>query len=358
MLEIATWNWGYFQNFPDDAEVLRLLDEGERIARATGDDVSLARLLMERAAFTNDVSHVDEIVRLVESPEAGRFADSAHRVAEVFAWNGQISRALDLYRTLFERLVPAGAVINEPEALVWYGLTAINAGNLGEAERVTERLLQEATRRSAHTRQHAYALESLVHLARGAWREVTRTASSLRQLVAGNPDTAFCLLGGAAAGYGAVAEIIAGRPYPNDLDQLVTRLVPASALIQASSVMVPKVMVGERAALGAGLQAYASGLRLVDRQRTWDACDLMPTIALTMLQRWDELGTTLARLDEFARGGGRLAEAAAAAVREEEAAARGGSRPSHRALQSLGYHGISDLLRFRPASTPERVISR
>jgi tetratricopeptide (TPR) repeat protein len=56
MLEIATMNWGYFQHLPNDAEVLRLLEEGERIARTSGDDVSLARLLMERGAFTNEVA--------------------------------------------------------------------------------------------------------------------------------------------------------------------------------------------------------------------------------------------------------------------------------------------------------------
>jgi hypothetical protein len=68
-----------------------------------------------------------------------------------------------------------------------------------------------------------------------------------------------------------------------------------------------------------------------------------------MLGRWDELGPSLARLDEFERGGGRLAGAAAAAIREEEAAATGGPPPTHDHLQALGYAGISELLRFRPS---------
>jgi class 3 adenylate cyclase/tetratricopeptide (TPR) repeat protein len=348
MLEIATLNWGYFQHLPDDAEVLRLLDEGERIARASGDDVSLVRLLMERAAFTNDVAGADEINRFVESPDAVRFADAAHRMAQVYLWNGKVARAMALSETVFERLVPTGAAINEPEALVWYSLAAFNAGDLARADALADRLLEEATRRSAHTRQHAYGLNALLLLARGAWDRVTATTRELRQLVDANPDTGFCLVGAAAAGYGAIAEVLGGRPLPEGLDAFLARLIPEETLIQASSLMVPKIMAGDRAALPDGLRAYAPDLRLWDRQRAWDVCDLMPAIALTMLERWDELGPSLGRLDEFAGDGGRLAGAAAAAIREEEAAARGGPQPTHDQLHALGYDGISELLHFRP----------
>lgn len=350
MLEIATLNWGYFQHLPENAEVVRLLDEGERSARTSGDDVSLARLLMERAAFTNDVAGTDEILRFVESPDAARFADAAQRMAQVYLWNGRIARAVELYQIVFERLVPAGAAINEPEALVWYALATFNAGDLAGADALAELLLVEATRRSAHTRQHAYGLKALLLLARGAWDDVTIITGELAQLVDANPDTGFCLLGAAAAGYGAIADIIGGRPLPRRLDEFVARVIPESTLIQASSVMVPKVMADDRAALADGLKAYAPELRLWDRQRAWDVCDLMPAIALTMLERWDELGPSLARLDEFAGGGGRLAGAAAAAIREEEAAAGGGPKPTHEKLRVLGCAGISELLRVRSTS--------
>ena len=355
MLEIATFNWGYFQHLPDDAEVLRLLDEGERAARTSGDDASLARLLTERAAWTNEVAGADEITRFVESPDAVHFAEAAHRMAQVHLWNGRIARAMELYQTVFERLVPAGAIINEPEALHWYALAAFNAGDLARADALADQLLEEATRRSAHTRHHAYAIKALLLLARGAWDDVTATTRELWHLVDANPDTAFCLLGSAAVGYGAIADILAGRPLPDRLDGFVARLVPESTLIQASSVMVPKVMAGERGSLSDALRAYAPDLRLRDRQRLWDVCDLMPAIALTMLERWEELGPSLARLDEFAGGGGRLAGAAAAAIREEEATARGGPPPTHDQLHALGYAGISELLRFRPTSSASAV---
>jgi tetratricopeptide (TPR) repeat protein len=355
MLEIATMNWGYFQHVPDDAEVLRLLDEGLQAARSTGDDVSLARLVAERAGFTNDLEGTDEISAFVESADAIRFADAAHRTAQIYLWNGQVARAVELNRIVFERLLPGGAVINEPEALVWFALAAFNAGDLSEADALADRLMVEATRRRAHTRQHAFGVKALLPLARGNWEAVTAAAGGLEELVDANPDAGFCLLGGAAAGYGAIADLLSGRPLPSRLDAFLARLVPESTLIQTSAVMVPKVMTGDHAALHDGLRGYAPGLRLIDRQRYWDVCDLMPAIALTMSERWDDLGPSLARLDEFAAGGGRLAGAVAAAIREEETAARGGPQPQHDQLLALGYSGISELIRFRPTSSPRAV---
>jgi hypothetical protein len=115
--------------------------------------------------------------------------------------------------------------------------------------------------------------------------------------------------------------------------------------------MLPKVMAGDSEALAEGLSAYAPGLHLQDRERPWDFIDLMPAVTLTMLERWDDLGATLARLDKVAAGGSRLAGATAAAVREENAAARGGPAPAHKELRDAGYLGVSELLRFRPIQT-------
>jgi hypothetical protein len=89
---------------------------------------------------------------------------------------------------------------------------------------------------------------------------------------------------------------------------------------------------------------------LWDRERTWDFFDLMPAVALTMLERWDDLGSSLERLDLFAESGSQVAGATAAAIREEEVAARGGPPPTHVGLLALGCAGISELLRYRPQS--------
>jgi len=234
------------------------------------------------------------------------------------------------------------------------GTREIEGGRRADA--LAERLVDAAMRLSAHTRHHAYSLTALLLLARGAWDNVTTTTRELRQLVDANPDTGFCLLGAAAAGYGAIADILAGRPLPDGLDALVARMVPFT-LIQGSSVMVPKVMASEPGILPDAMRAYAPDLRLWDRQRCWDVCDLMPAVALTMLERWDELGPTLVRLDEFAGSGGRVAGAVAAAIREEEAAAKGGPRPTHDQLHALGCGGISELLRFRPTVGASRTMT-
>jgi class 3 adenylate cyclase/tetratricopeptide (TPR) repeat protein len=347
MLEIATQNWGYFQHTPDDREVLRLLDEGERAARSSGDDVSLARLLVDRASFTEDMAGVEEVLGLVDSPDAVRYADAASRLGQLYFWNGRVTHARGLFETIFERLLPAGAVFNEPEAMIWNALSTFHAGDLMGGDAIADGLLVESLSRSVHTRQHAYAVKAFLALARGAWDEVASIAQDLRQLVEANPDASFCLLGAGGYAYGAIAATLQGTP-PEGFDQAIERVVPDSALIQAANVMVPKAMTGDRAALAAGLAAYARGLRLEDRERVWDVSDLMPAIALTMLERWDDLGPSLARLDEFAAGGSRLAGATAVAVREEEAAAKGGPVPTHEELRALGYAGIGELLSFRP----------
>lgn len=117
--------------------------------------------------------------------------------------------------------------------------------------------------------------------------------------------------------------------------------------MQACSVMLPKVMTGHEAALTEGLTAYQPGIPLRDRARMLDVCDMWPTAALTVLERWDELDPVLRRLDELDAGGASLAGAMAKAIREERDYARGGPTPRHDELRSLGLAGLSTLLRFR-----------
>jgi hypothetical protein len=272
-------------------------------------------------------------------------------MAQVYLSTGRIAQSMELSELVFERLLPQGAVINEPEAEVWYGLAAMNAGELDRADALSDRLLEQAARRSPHTRQHALGLRALLRLARGDWDALATTTRQLAQLVDANPDASWCLLGAGAVGYGAAADVLAGRGLPDRLDEDAARMVPEIPLIQGSSVMLAKVMAGDAAAFATGLKAYAPDLRLRDRQRAWDVCDLMPAIAATMLERWDDLGPSLERLDEVARGGGRMASAVAAAVREERSAANGGPPPKHEELIALGFAGISELLRFRPGSS-------
>ncbi|MCA1570084.1 MAG: AAA family ATPase [Chloroflexi bacterium] len=345
-LAIATWNWGYFQGMPSEVDVLAMLAEGEAAARTQGDDAALAQMILGRGAFTEQLTGIEEVeVMLRREPED--FADAIQRLAQLYMVNGRIGRAVELYQ-MFEDLVARGAVISEPEAMLWYAVAVLNAGDAAHAARLADKLMAEATQRSAHTKQHGYGLAALVSLCRGEFDDVIRLGDDIRALVAANRDSTFCLLGSVAMGYHAIAEILAGRPSPADIDEQVLRMVPASGPVQASSVMVPKVMTGDEAALTEGLKAYQPGIPLRDRARVLDVCDLMPAAALTILERWEDLEPVLERLDAFNAGGALLAGAVATAIREEHEHRLGGPRPQHDELNRLGFAGLSTVLSFRP----------
>lgn len=148
-------------------------------------------------------------------------------------------------------------------------------------------------------------------------------------------------------GYGAVGRLISGQPLPTDIEAQAARMVEESELVQGSSILLPKAMLGEVDAVKRGLAAYAPGLRLWDRAAVWDVCHVMPAIALTMLDKPDQLAGPLARLEECAAGGSRLAGAVLSAIRGEEESERDRGQPRHAELRDLGYLGISELLRYR-----------
>jgi class 3 adenylate cyclase len=348
MLQPATFNWGWFHDLPSDEQVLGLLAEGERVARATDDDVSLAMLLAEHASYTEDLAGTEEIHRFLSRPDPVPFADAAQRMATVFTWSGRIKDAVALFEDVFDRLIPAGAHINTSEALAWYGMAAVTAGDLERARRLVTELDIDSEHRSVHTRSHYFSVQALVRLGTGDWSGLHESASRIRDLADLNPDVSFCLLSAATVGYGGVGEVLAGRPLPADIDAQLKRQVNDSEVVRAAAALLPKVMAGDIDALADGLRGYAPGLGLWDRYRVWDVTDVMPAIALAILERWEDLGDRLSKLDEFSRQGARLAGAVADAIREEQRAARGGPSPTHEALHRLGFGGFSEILRFRP----------
>src|SRR5262249_9502815 len=140
---------------------------------------------------------------------------------------------------------------------------------------------------------------------------------------------------------GAVADVLTGRGLATRAVEIVAQMVPQSASVQASSLMVPRIMTGTPWSEPTALAAYAPGARLWDRQEVWDPCRIQLALALVLLRRWDDLRAMLPRFDELARKGAPLLGAFAGAVREEVAAAGGGPAPTHRELRALGYLGLS-----------------
>lgn len=347
MLLIPVMNWGYFLKLPTAERVHELLAEGEGAARRQGDEDSLIRLLALRANFAFDPRLADEAIERVEaSDDPRRLADIYRIVGGAQAMSGDAARAEATFRRM-EELVAEGGDANRAEALMWWAQARLFRGDLAGAAENADQLVELARTASVHTKGHALAVSGAVLAARGDWEGVRRTAQEVERLVTANPTLGFCLMPASVTAGGAVAARLAGGPYPEGTERLVRRMVPEQTSVWASLLVVPRVMSG-LPAFGTDLDhAYTTG-PLWSRNLA-DPLAINPAIARVIAGRWDEVEADLRRLDDRAAAGSVLAAALAAAIREELAAAHGGPAPLHTELHELGYHGVSEMLRFRPA---------
>ena len=348
-IEMTMFQYGYFRELPDMSAVRRVLDEGLYTARSADDTTSLARLLVQHGHLFSDAASVDEALDIVRKSKDPRVhANALQRLAIVKMWSGEIAGAQDVYRRVDE-LVAEGAWANEVEVLWWRGLTCYLAGDLGEVERMSGRLTQVATRRSAHLRSHALALVSHVLFARGDWEGLAALGRELVEMVAANPSAQFCLAAAGAAGYAVLADAIRGRPSPLRIEEFVARMVPESAAVRDADLILPvAVSGGDCAALST--VAFGRSGAVWDRE-VIDPLGLKLVMACVVQERWDDLASPLDRLDRAAAHGSALAKAVATAARGEMA--RAPRESSHHELRALGYGGISETLAFRSlASKP------
>ena len=343
-IELTMFQYGYFRSLPDMSTVRRLLDEGLDAARTAGDSVSLARLLVQHGHLFGDEASVEDVMEIVRASEDPRVhADAFQRLAIVRMWSGDIAGARETYGRVDE-LVAQGAWVNEIEVMWWRGVASYLAGNLREVERLSDRLSELATRRSAHLRSHALALVSHLLFARGDWDGLAALGRELVELVDANPETQFCLAGAGAAGYAFVADSIRGRRSPLQIEEFVGRMVPESAAVRASNLILPMAIAG-RDCRHLSTAGFARTGPVWDHE-VIDALGLRLTMALVVQERWEELETSLARLDRAAVRGSALAGAIATAARGERDGAQ--TRDvSHRELRALGYVGLSEILALR-----------
>jgi tetratricopeptide (TPR) repeat protein len=322
--------------------------EGERVARKSGDEVALARLLTHRAVFDHDHEASAEALAIVEAAaDPVPYAEAFHRLAMAQFLVGDIAQARSLFDRCLDRLLATGARVNESEALTFRTLLVFHLGDLAGAESMADRVLEISAQRSPHTESHGLGARALVQFGRGDWRGLSRTASQLTDLVRRHPEATWCLIGAAPAWQGAVADVLAGRALPQEAVDLVSRMLPNSTKVQASSLMLPRIMAGMPWSDTEALAAYAPKVRFWDAQEWWDPCRLQLALAFALLRRWDDLDRMLPKFDELAAKGATLLGAFAAAVREQIAANRGGLAPAHRELRALGYLGLSELLSYR-----------
>jgi class 3 adenylate cyclase/tetratricopeptide (TPR) repeat protein len=343
-IELTMFQYGYFRALPDMSSVRGLMDEGLDAARRAGDATSLARLLVQHGHLFGDAASVDEALEIVRGSEDPRVhANALQRLAIVKMWSGEIAGAQDTYRRVDE-LVAQGAWANEVEVLWWRGLTCYFAGDLGEVERMSARLTEVASRRSAHLRSHALALVAHVSFAHGDWDGLAALGAELVELVSANPDTQFCLAAAGAAGYAVVADSIRGRPSPLGIDEFVPRMVPESAAVRDADLLLPLAVMGRECA-ALSTKAFGQSGAVWDRE-VLDPLGLRLVMALVVQERWADLASPLGRLDRAAARGSALARAVATAARDEMAG--GLAREiSHRELRTLGYTGVSETLAFR-----------
>lgn len=347
-LEIAVFNSGYFRELPKDAEISRLLEEGERAARTASDNLTLVRILTMRALHDDDVGPTAEALQLIRSADdEAAYADALSRLAQAENFLGRTESARSLLDEALERAA-RGIPINEPEALMWRTLLAFHEGDLDGAEGFASRLLGISHSGSAHTQQHALGSKALVLFGRGDWDGIVAVARETERLVDANPTAGFCLIGAAAIGQAAAGEIARGRSRSPRLEELAERMVTEAPMTRASILMLPKLMEGNDELVAVGASAYGNAPR-VDRQ-IWDPFGIQLAICYTLLGRWDDLRPLLVNYDARASATPILG-ALADAVREEMAAAKGGRPPEHGRLRELGYVGLSELLSYRPRNS-------
>jgi class 3 adenylate cyclase len=344
-IELTMFQWGYFRALPSMSTVRQLLDEGLDAAREAADTVSLARLLVQHGHLFSDSASVDEALEIVRvSTDPRVHADALQRLAIVKMWAGEIAGAQAVYRRVDE-LVAQGAWVNEVEMMWWRGLACYLAGDLNEVERMSSRLTQLATRRSAHLRSHALALVSHVLFARGDWDGLAALGAEISELVNANPGTQFCLAGAGAIGYAVLADSIRRRPSPLKIDELVSLMSGESSAVRDGNLVLPMAVRG-RDCSALSMDAFETSGAVWDREVV-DPLGLKLVMALVVQERWGELGPSLDRLDRAAIRGSALAQAVATAARGEMAGGEAARDASHRQLRTLGYAGLSATLAFR-----------
>jgi class 3 adenylate cyclase len=340
-LELPIYTSGMFVHPPDAALVETLLQEGEVLARRAGNAATLARLLALRAYQADDAAQLAEPLRLTEAVADPRSLASFLDHAAILQFRaGEFAAARQTYERF--NAAAAGTMVGEP--LEFRAILALNIGDLAEAEALAERFRASSASRGPHLQTHAHREQCHVLLARGDWHGLGQLAVETERLVADHPETSFCYAVTAVLSFAAVAHALEGRG--PEAQALLTR---AEAPLQAEPLERESVLLLANGV--AGRLDRVAELRRQVREGTsppfW-FFKRMEAVALTMLERWDEVDDALRPLERVTARGSRYLEALVAAIREEMAASRSGPAPTHRALRDLGYWGWSRLLAYRP----------
>jgi class 3 adenylate cyclase len=352
MVRFACWVWGSFRTRPRPEVVVELMDEGTRAARASGDIVALANLLICRRGFIGEAPELEEVLEKIETdPDLTAVGDLLTDLATVQALEGDLEASLATCDRV-DALIARGARLDAHQVLLWRYLALFHAGDLTGADRVAQRSAKVTERMNPHFQTHSLGMLVGVAVARGQWVEVERLAAETERIVAENPTLGFCLVGASTIAWGNVSRLLRRVPPNESMEALLLRMIPESAAVRASILFLPTAMGGSDRWLGEAEGAYRASTQFWDRQE-WDPFGVNLAIGLALLDRWTEFEPYGASLDRGASHGGRLCAALKDALLEERHRhSAGGGPSSHAQLRALGYTGLSELLSFRPGTPP------
>ena len=331
---------GSFHRLPPEPEVRELSEEGQQVARASGDPATLARVLVYSAFRDMDPgSEAADPTLLEEALRISAGTDATTR-REILGWQAEdhlramrIDAALAVF-TEIDALPGERSDLDRMEYVRARCLIAFRRGALSDLATLTEQLVEIGRRAGPHLRTHAEVYASMLAFARGEWDAVARLAAETDELIRSNPTTAFCVSAGVTLANGAVVQARAGRA--DDARALVRRL---------DAITYERVVPAALRAMGLAF----TGDRVEIDPTPMNVPSRMPylTLAAVVTRRHDEALALAEQLETGAKGGARFHTALAQAVREEVARDKGGPAPTHALLKEIGYLGWSELLSAR-----------
>jgi class 3 adenylate cyclase/tetratricopeptide (TPR) repeat protein len=322
---------GSFRSLPSPTVIRGLLEEGEAVARARGDNAVLVRLQLLRGMLDQDLSIVSAAVQ--SAKDALPTADQAAMLAQLAQMQFGAADFVGMTATA-GRLGELADAITDPEvALGPRRRVAIWRGDLQEAHRLADELRRRTSTAGPHILSHALGVQAWQAEYEGDWAAARRLAGEFLALAQSNEGTKFCASGGTPVlTVGAIGEARAGRT-----DEARALLSRARSYTHAPD---------EQHALGtaSAILGDRAGVVPPSPEARWGWED--HAMACVISGDGARAAAILPRLDQWAEQGSWLSGAIADAVRDE-LAGRGASGPGHARLRERGYNGASDLLGMR-----------
>lgn len=263
---IPVFNYAFTRSMPEETVVMNLIAEGKEVARSSGDDPSLATLLICEGYYAGDSSTASSALKLIErASDPLPYADTLARLATVQMLAGDLAASDESYRRV-EALLHSGPTIDELEYLAYRVTSQILLARIDDATETAERFLSLGETMGAHLRTHALQPRSSVAVATGDWALALSLGHETARVVEANPETPYCIRGAMATAQGATAALVQGdRRAAEDLMALTERMIKPG-LQRAYALFLPSVMLGRSVDAAEAIPAPGTIIRPWQRQ--------------------------------------------------------------------------------------------